>query len=101
MNITLPDGSVRDLPDGASGYDLAQSISSGLARVALAVKVDGEVRDLHRELPDGATVHILTWDDPEGKAAFWHSTAHLMAEALEALYSGVQFGTGPAIENGF
>ena len=101
MNITLPDGSVRDLPDGASGYDLAQSISSGLARAALAVKVDGEVRDLHRTLPDGATVSILTWDDPEGRAAFWHSTAHLMAEALEALYPGVQFGIGPAIENGF
>src|SRR6056297_1893985 len=101
MNITLPDGSVRNLPDGASGYDLAQSISSGLARAALAVKVDGEVRDLHRPLPDGATVSILTWDDTEGKAAFWHSTAHLMAEALEILYPGVKFGIGPAIENGF
>jgi threonyl-tRNA synthetase len=101
MIISLPDGSSRDLPDGASGYDLAQSISSGLARAALAVKVDGEVRDLHRELPDGATVQILTWDDAEGRAAFWHSTAHLMAEALEALYPGVQFGIGPAIENGF
>ncbi len=101
MNISLPDGSVRELPDGASGYDLAQSISAGLARAALAVKVDGEVRDLHRPLPDGATVSILTWNDPEGKAAFWHSTAHLMAEALEALYPGVQFGIGPAIENGF
>ena len=101
MTITLPDGSTRDLPDGASGFDLAQAISSGLARAALAVKVDGEVRDLHRPLPDGATVSILTWDDPEGKAAFWHSSAHLLAEALEALYPGVQFGIGPAIENGF
>jgi threonyl-tRNA synthetase len=101
MQITLPDGSVRDLPEGASGHDLAQSISSGLARAALAVDVDGEVRDLHRPLSDGATVSILTWDDAEGKAAFWHSTAHLMAEALEALYPGVQFGIGPAIENGF
>ncbi len=101
MNISLPDGSARELPDGASGYDLAQSISSGLARAAIAVNVDGEVRDLHRELPDGATVQILTWDDTEGRAAFWHSTAHLMAEALEALYPGVKFGIGPAIENGF
>ena len=107
MTITLPDGSVRELPDGATGHDLAQSISAGLARAALAVKVTpegttgGEVRDLHRPLPDGATVSILTWDDPEGKATFWHSTAHLMAEALEALYPGVKFGIGPAIENGF
>ncbi len=101
MHITLPDGSARDLPDGSSGYDLAQAISSGLARAALAVSVDGEVRDLARPLPDGATVSILTWDDPEGKAAFWHSSAHLLAEALEALYPGVQFGIGPAIENGF
>ncbi len=101
MQITLPDGSVRDLPDGSSGYDLAQSISSGLARAALAVSVDGEVRDLHRPLPNSATVAILTWDTDEGKTAFWHSTAHLMAEALEALHPGVQFGIGPAIDNGF
>ena len=101
MTITLPDGSVRDLPDGATGFDLAQSISSGLARAALAVNVDGEVRDLHRPLPNGATVAIRTWDDDEGKFAFWHSSAHLLAEALEALYPGVQFGIGPAIDNGF
>ena len=101
MQITLPDGSVRDLEAGATGRDLAESISAGLARAALAVEVDGEVRDLDRPLPDGATVSILTWDSDGGKAAFWHSSAHLMAEALEALYPGVKLGIGPAIEAGF
>ena len=101
MQITLPDGSSRDLPDGASGRDLAESISAGLARAALAVEVDGEVRDMDRPLPDGATVSILTWDSDGGKMAFWHSSAHLMAEALEALYPGVHLAIGPAIDNGF
>ncbi|GAB5536654.1 MAG: threonine--tRNA ligase [Rubricoccaceae bacterium] len=101
MQITLPDGSVRQLDDGATGRDLAESISAGLARAALAVEVDGEVRDMDRPLPDGATVSILTWDSDGGKMAFWHSSAHLMAEALEALYPGVHLAIGPAIENGF
>ena len=106
MQITLPDGSTRDLPDGATGRDLAEAISAGLARAALAVEVAEpggvpEVRDLDRPLPDGATVSILTWDSEGGKYAFWHSSAHLMAEALEALYPGVRLGIGPAIENGF
>jgi threonyl-tRNA synthetase len=106
MRVTLPDGSARDLPAGATGLDLAESISSGLARAALAVRVTPpggapETRDLSRALPDGATVAILTWDSPEGQSAFWHSTAHLMAEALESLYPGVRFGIGPAIETGF
>ncbi|MEM8601171.1 MAG: TGS domain-containing protein, partial [Bacteroidota bacterium] len=107
MQIHLPDGSARELPEHATGLDLAQDISAGLARNALAVKVtppgekDGEVRDLSRPLPDGSTVQILTWRDDDGKAAFWHSSAHLMAEALEALYPGVQLGIGPAIERGF
>ena len=101
MQITLPDGSTRQLADGASGRDLAEAISAGLARVALAVEVDGEVRDLDRPLPDGATVSVLTWDSDGGKLAFWHSSAHLMAEALEALYPGVRLGIGPAIDNGF
>ena len=106
MQITLPDGSHRQLPDGATGRDLALDISAGLARAALAVEVteDGrqpEVRDLDRPLPDGATVAILTFDSEGGKQAFWHSSAHLMAEALEALYPGVQFGIGPAVEGGF
>jgi threonyl-tRNA synthetase len=101
LNITLPDGSQRQLPDGATGYDVAASISEGLARNALAVSVNGEVRDLHRALPDNATVSILTWNDTAGKSTYWHSSAHLMAEALEALYPGVKLAIGPAIENGF
>ena len=106
MQITLPDGSVRQLDDGASGRDLAESISSGLARAALAVEVTPpgatpEVRDLDRPLPNGATVSILTWDSDGGKQAFWHSSAHLMAEALEALYPGVRLAIGPAIDSGF
>ena len=101
MQITLPDGTARELPDGATGRDLAEAISMGLARAALAVEVNGEVRDLDRPLPDGATVSILTWESEGGQAAFWHSSAHLLAEALEALYPGVRLGIGPAIENGF
>lgn len=101
MKITLPDGSIREFERGATGLDIASAISAGLARAALAVKVNGEVRDLHRPIEEDARVEILTWDDPEGRATFWHSTAHLMAEALEALYPGVKFGIGPAIENGF
>ncbi|MDT0632622.1 threonine--tRNA ligase [Rubrivirga sp. S365] len=101
MQITLPDGTEKELPDGATGRDLAESISMGLARNALAVDVNGEVRDLDRPLPDGATVSILTWESEGGQAAFWHSSAHLMAEALEALYPGVRLGIGPAIDNGF
>jgi threonyl-tRNA synthetase len=101
LNITLPDGSLRQLADGASGYDLAASISEGLARNALAVSVNGEVRDLHRPLPDNAQVSILTWNDTAGKSTYWHSSAHLMAEALETLYPGVKLAIGPAIENGF
>ena len=101
LNINLPDGSVRQLPDGATGYDVAASISEGLARNALAVTVNGDVRDLHRVLPDNAQVAILTWNDTAGKATYWHSSAHLMAEALEALYPGVKLAIGPAVENGF
>ena len=101
LHITLPDGSVRQVEPGTTGYDLAASISEGLARNALAVKVNGEIRDLHRPLTDDATLEILTWNDPGGKQAYWHSSAHLMAEALEALYPGVKLAIGPAIENGF
>jgi threonyl-tRNA synthetase len=101
LNITLPDGSVRQVEAGSTGYDLAASISEGLARNALAVKVNGEIRDLHRPLTADAALEILTWNDAGGKQAYWHSSAHLMAEALEALYPGVKLAIGPAIENGF
>ncbi|WP_151088446.1 threonine--tRNA ligase [Hymenobacter baengnokdamensis] len=101
LNITLPDGSVRPVEAGSTGYDLAASISEGLARNALAVKVNGEIRDLHRPLTEDAALEILTWNDAGGKQAYWHSSAHLMAEALEALYPGVKLAIGPAIENGF
>jgi threonyl-tRNA synthetase len=101
IRITLPDGSVREFPSGIKGIEIAQSISEGLARVALAIEVNGEVRDLNRAIVSDAPVKILTWNDAGGKYAFWHSSAHLLAEALEALHPGVKFGIGPPIENGF
>ena len=84
LHITLPDGSVRPVESGTTGHALAASISEGLARNALAVRVNGEVRDLHRPFTEDATVEILTWNDTAGKATYWHSSAHLLAEALEA-----------------
>lgn len=101
MNITLPDGSVREFASGATGMDIAKSISEGLARNALGIIVNGVNYDLSRSIEQDASVRILTWNDDEGKEIFRHSTAHLMAEALESLYPGVKFGIGPAIENGF
>jgi threonyl-tRNA synthetase len=101
ITISLPDGSKREYPKGSKGSDIAKSISEGLARVALAIEVNGEIRDLERSLDADAEVKILRWEDKGGKYAFWHSSAHLMAEALEALYPGVKFGIGPPIESGF
>ena len=101
IKITLPDGSVREYPKGTSGQDVALSISEGLARNVLAAKVDGEVWDSARPINKDAQVQLLTWNDTEGKATYWHSSAHLLAEALEALYPGIKFGIGPSIENGF
>jgi threonyl-tRNA synthetase len=101
IKITLPDGSVREYEKGVSGLQIALSISEGLARNVLAAKVNGEVWDSNRPIPMDATVQLLTWNDSEGKNTFWHSSAHLMAEALEALYPGIKFGIGPPIENGF
>lgn len=101
IRITLPDGSVRSYPSGVTGMDIAQSISEGLARNVLAAKVNGETWDASRPIESDATVQLLTWNDRDGKATYWHSSAHLMAEALEALYPGIRFGIGPPVENGF
>ncbi len=101
INITLPDGSVRQYESGVTAMQVAESISSGLARNVLSAKVDGEVWDANRAISKDSRVQLLTWNDKDGQMTFWHSTAHLMAEALEALYPGVKLGTGPAIEDGF
>jgi len=101
MKLTFPDGSVRQYNEGISGYEIASQLSHSLAREALGIKVNDEVRDLTRPISQDATVKILTWDDAEGKMVFWHSSAHLMAEAVEAVFPGTKFGIGPAIENGF
>jgi len=101
VKITLPDGSSRQYPSGVTGLAIAQSISEGLARNSLSIEVDGEIRDLDRPITKDASIRIFTWNDKGGKYAFWHSSAHLLAEALEALYPGVKFGIGPPIENGF
>lgn len=101
INITLPDGSVRKYESGVTGLEIAKSISEGLARNVIATKVNGEVWDATRPITTDATVQLLTFRDDDGKSTFWHSSAHLMAEALEALYPGVKFGAGPSLENGF
>ena len=101
INITLPDGSVRQFEQGTTSYQVALSISEGLARNVLAAEVNGQVWDASRPIEQDSTVKLLTWNDANGKATFWHSSAHLMAEALEALYPGTKFGIGPAIETGF
>ncbi|HMM12762.1 MAG TPA: threonine--tRNA ligase [Bacteroidales bacterium] len=101
INITLPDNSVRQYEQGVTGLDIARSISEGLARNVLSVKVNGEVWDATRRITSDARVQLLTWENAEGKETMWHSSAHLMAEAIEQLYPGAKFGIGPAIENGF
>ncbi|MGB3116532.1 MAG: threonine--tRNA ligase [Ferruginibacter sp.] len=101
IKITLPDGSVKEFEKGINSMDVAKSISEGLARKVLATKVNGEVWDTSRPIKDDASIKLLTWDDAEGKSTFWHSSAHLMAEAVEAVFPGVKFWVGPAIEKGF
>ncbi|HNY03447.1 MAG TPA: threonine--tRNA ligase, partial [Bacteroidales bacterium] len=101
INVTLPDNSVRQYPEGVTGLEIARSISEGLARNVLSVQVNGEVWDATRPISYDSRIRLLTWNDPEGKATLWHSSAHLMAEAIELLYPGVKFGIGPDIENGF
>ncbi|MGB1049366.1 MAG: threonine--tRNA ligase [Rhodothermales bacterium] len=101
ITLTFPDGSSRSYESGVTGLEVATSISEGLARVAVAIGVDGETRDLARSIDGDATIQIYTLRDNEGWATYWHSSAHLMAEALQELYPGVKFGIGPAIDKGF
>lgn len=101
VKITLPDGSVKEFKKGVTSHEIAISISEGLARNVLAAKVNGEVWDSSREIVEDSAVQLLTWNDDEGKNTFWHSSAHLMAEALEALYPGIKFGIGPPVDTGF
>ena len=101
MKITFPDGSIREYAKGTTAMQIAESISQRLAQDVLAAEVNGEVRDLNLPINDDSHVKLLKWDDDEGKHAFWHTSSHLLAEALEALYPGIKFGIGPAIENGF
>ena len=101
INITLPDGSVRQYEQGITSYEVAKSISEGLARNVLAAKVNGQVVELNRPIESDSDLQLLTWNDEEGKHAFWHTSAHLLAAAIEELYPGAKFGIGPAIENGF
>jgi len=101
IKLSFPDGSVREYPNGTTSYQVAESISPRLAQDCLAASVNGETIDLNRPINSDSAIQLLKWDDTEGKHAFWHSSAHLMAEALQELYPGIRFGIGPAIESGF
>lgn len=101
IKITFPDGAVREYQEGITGMEVAKSISEGLARKVLAVKVNGQVWDASRPLVSDATLNLLSWDDTDGKSTFWHSSAHLLAEAVESMYPGVKFWVGPPIDKGF
>src|ERR1700712_898356 len=101
IKITLPDGAIREYEAGVSALDVAKSISEGLARKVLAASINGEVWDASRPINEDASLKLLTWDDTDGKSTFWHSSAHLMAEAVESIYPGVKFWVGPALDKGF
>ena len=101
IKITFPDNSVREYESGVTGFQIAESISPRLAQEVLAVSVNGQVTEINRPIITDAAIKLFKWDDPEGKHSFWHTSAHLMAEALQELYPGIQFGIGPAIESGF
>ncbi|MCU0375053.1 MAG: TGS domain-containing protein, partial [Chitinophagaceae bacterium] len=101
INLTFPDGAVRQYAQGVSGMDVARSISEGLARNILVTKVNGEVWDLSRPILNDASIQFVKWEDDAGKSTFWHSSAHLMAEAVESLFPGVKFWVGPPVERGF
>ncbi|MBC7873113.1 MAG: threonine--tRNA ligase, partial [Ferruginibacter sp.] len=101
INITLPDGSVRQYEEGTTALDIAKSISEGLARKVLAANINGQVWDATRPIHEDASLQLLTWNDTDGKNTFWHSSAHLMAEAVETMFPGVKFWVGPPVDNGF
>ena len=101
INITFPDGAVRQYEKGTTALDIAKSISEGLARKVLAASINGQVWDATRPINEDASIKLLTWNDAEGKSTFWHSSAHLMAEAVESLFPGAKFWVGPPVENGF
>ncbi len=101
IKITLPDGSVKEYPEGVSSLGIAKSISEGLARKVIAANINGQVWDATRPIKNDSTLKLLTWEDTDGKSTFWHSSAHLLAEAVESLYPGVKFWVGPPLEKGF
>lgn len=101
INITFPDKSVKQFESGVTPLEIARSLSPQLAREVLAASVNEQEWDLSRPIEEDATLRLFKWDDSEGKHAFWHSSAHLLAEALQELFPNVKFGIGPAIENGF
>ncbi len=101
IKITLPDSSIREFEAGVTGFQIAEAISGRLAKEVLSVSVNGEVWDLTRPIEADSTVRLHTWDDREGKDTFWHSSAHIMAEAIESYYPGTRFGIGPTVDNGF
>ena len=101
IKITFPDSSVKEYAKGTTPMQIAESISPRLAQDVLAASVNGETWDLTRPIEQDSAIKLFKWDDEEGKHAFWHSSAHLMAEALQEIYPGIKFGIGPAIENGF
>ena len=101
IKITFPDGSVREFNAGVTGMEIAEAISPRLAKEVLSITVNGQLYDLTRPINEDSAIKLHKWEDNEGKHAFWHSSAHLMAEALQALYPNMKFGIGPAINNGF
>jgi threonyl-tRNA synthetase len=101
IKFTLPDGAIKEFEVGTTALDVAKSISEGLARNVLAARVNNEVVDAFRTLPEEASLSLLTWNDVDGKSTMWHSSAHLMAEALEFYYPGIKLAIGPPVQNGF
>ncbi len=101
IQITLPDNSVKEFSEAVTGYEIAKSISNSLAKIVLSISVNGEVWDLSRKIESDASIKLYTWDDREGKETLWHTSAHILAEAIEFYYPGTQFGIGPTVDNGF